>query len=272
MAEDNQSPENQSGVTLEQLKQLLGEFEQKMNDSLTSAIVKQKKAVDQRFTTLDESLGTAIKEQMTSVLSKVIPDSEVSGEKTPLTEDAAAKQQLSDEDPTAKLQAMIEQQNQQFEKRLSETEKQYENRIKAMQDAVDQERLNTAKSNARNAALDPIRDRLHNPELAWAYLESQGVTYNAEKGYGVPGQDEFQNPTFIPLSNRLSNLEKEAAYLFKPRPGNGTGTQPSQGSQGGTSNSSAYATDSKVQAADRFEAVKKSADPIADIVANATAS
>ena len=273
MADEN-TPETTT-VTLEQIKELIGglkteliqEIDTRTNKAVTGMGTKLAKSLE---TKQSESIGSLIEEQLTKVINQVTAKEKPQGSGDNDTN--SPQDPPAGDDPAGKLQAMIEQQNQQFEKRLSETQKQYEDRIKAMQDAVDEERLNTAKSNARNAALDPIRDRLHNPELAWAYLESQGVAYDTDKGYGVAGQDEFQNPTFTPLSDRLSNLEKEAAYLFKPRPGNGTGTQPSQGSQGGTPSNSSYAADSKVQPQDRFDAVRGSADPIADIVAKATAS
>ena len=136
-----------------------------------------------------------------------------------------------------------------------------------MQQAVEQERLNTAKSQARTAALDPIRDRLHNPDLAWAYLESKGVSYDPEKGgYGVAGKDEFQNPTFTPLSEQLSSLEKEAGYLFKPRPGTGTGTQPGTQQPASSGGSGIYADGGDPQT--RIDALKKSADPFVTLAEN----
>ena len=266
MADGTQDPTNaeqQTSVTLEQLQQVLGGFKDEISKMVTGAVQKSHKS-------LEGKLNDTVKAQLTSVLDEVIP-SEGDGQQQqvaqPQTTGEAEQQPQAGDDIAARLQAMLQAQTQQMEQKLSETTKQYEERIQAMQQAVEQERLNTAKAQARTAALDPIRDRLHNPDLAWAYLESKGVSYDPEKGgYGVAGKDEFQNPTFTPLSEQLSSLEKEAGYLFKPRPGTGTGTQPGTQQPASSGGSGIYADGGDAQA--RIDALKKSADPFAAIAEN----
>lgn len=251
--------QTQTGITLDQLQQVLNGFEEKISRMVTGAVQKSQKS-------LEGKLNETVKQQLTTVLDEVIPGSD-DGQTPEQSAGEQQQQQPASDDPIAKLQAMLQAQTQQMEQKLNETTQQYEQRIQAMQDAVEKERLNTAKTQARNQLLDPLRDRLHNPDLAWAYLESKGASYDPEKGYGIPGQDEFQNPTFTPLSEQMATLEKEAAYLFKPRPGNGTGTQPGQSPAASSSTGTGiYSNGNSEQA--RVDTVKKAPDPFAAIAQN----
>ena len=261
--QDPTNAEQQTSVTLEQLQQVLGGFKEEISKMVTGAVQKSHKS-------LEGKLNDTVKAQLTSVLDEVIApegDGQQQQIAQPPTTGEVEQQPQAGDDIAARLQAMLQAQTQQMEQKLSETTRQYEERIQAMQQAVEQERLNTAMSQARTAALDPIRDRLHNPDLAWAYLESKGVSYDPEKGgYGVTGKDEFENPTFTPLSEQLSSLEKEAGYLFKPRPGTGTGTQPGTQQPASSGGSGIYADGGDAQA--RIDALKKSADPFSAIAEN----
>ncbi len=260
--QDPTNAEQQTSVTLKQLQQVLGGFKDEISKMVTGAVQKSHKS-------LEGKLNDTVKAQLKTVLDEVIPP-EGDGQQQQIAQPPTTgevEQPPAGDDIAARLQAMLQAQTQQMEQKLSETTKQYEERIQAMQQAVEQERLNTAMSQARTAALDPIRDRLHNPDLAWAYLESKGVSYDPEKGgYGVAGKDEFQNPTFTPLSEQLLSLEKEAGYLFKPRPGTGTGTQPGTQQPPSPGGSGIYADGGDAQA--RIDTLKKSADPFAVIAEN----
>lgn len=263
MTDDTQNKETdqqQTGVTLEQLQQLLGGFKEEISKMVTGAVQKSHRS-------LEGKLSDTVQSQLTTVLDKVTQATATGGEGQEVTQESNDDDGVqSAEDPVTKFQAMLQAQAQQMEKRLSETEQQYEQRIKAMQDAVDQERLNTAMLTARNSVLDPLRDQLHNPDSFWSDIERQGITYDSEKGgYGIVGKDEFQNPTWTPLTEKLPDLQKSLAYQFKPRPGNGTGTQPGR-TNSTTTSSSAYSNQSKVPADTRFDVLKKSSDPLADIV------
>ncbi|MEM6432397.1 MAG: hypothetical protein AAF773_00850 [Cyanobacteria bacterium P01_D01_bin.115] len=263
--ENNQNPDQPQAVTLDQLKAMFAEFQDGVSQMVTGAVTKSHKA-------LEGKIGDAVKTQLTSVLDEVIPADEPAGtgnEGQPPAQASDTTPEPTSDDPAVRFQQMMQQQlaqqQAQIDAQMAQQQKEYEQRITAMQKAVDDERLNTAKSQARQKALDPIRDRVHNPELTWAYLESKGVTYDADKGgYGIVGQDEFQNPTFTPISQVVSGLDKEAAYLFTARPGSGTGAQPagSNGNGIGTPNNSAYSAESKVDANSRFNVLKESTDPL----------
>ena len=261
--QDPTNAEQQTSVTLEQLQQVLGGFKDEISKMVTGAVQKSHKS-------LEGKLNDTVKAQLTSVLDEVIP-SEGDGQQQqiaqpPTTGEAEQQPQASDE-ITARLQAMLQAQTQQMEQKLTETTQQYEKRIEAMQQAVEQERLNTAKLNARNSVLDPLRDQLHNPDSFWSDVERLGAAYDSEKGgYGIVGQDEFQNPTWTPLTEKLPDLQKSLAYQFKPRPGTGTGTQPGTQQPASSGGSGIYADGGDAQA--RIDALKKSADPFSAIAEN----
>ncbi|MEM9948578.1 MAG: hypothetical protein AAF810_21290 [Cyanobacteria bacterium P01_D01_bin.36] len=264
-----------TSVTLDQIKELIGglkteliqEIDTRTNKAVTGMGTKLAKSLE---TKQGESVGTLIEERLTKVLDGVLKESEGSGD----PEQQAGESESSSDDPTARFQAVLQQREQEMLQKIEEQEQETQKRIKAMQDAVEAERLNSAKLTARNKVLDPLRDQLHNPDSFWSDLERLGASYDQDRGvYGVSGKDEFDNPTFTPLSDSLEGYQKKLAYQFKPRPGSGTGTQPAKSSNGGgAAGNAAYSTESKTSSQERFDAIRKSADPIADIVAKATAA
>lgn len=262
------SPQEPAGSpTLEQIEALLSGFKAEITDMVTGMGQKQNKA---QIKAMQAEIGSAVKTELAAALDGIIPAGKSSTTEEAAVTEVPAEQINADDkqdqgtDLTGRFQRMLQQQSQAFEKRLQETQSEYKKRLAAMQEAVDQERLNTAKSRSRDRAIDPIRERLHNPDLLWAYLEQKGISYDSDKGsYGISADDEFGNPVFTPLSDILSSVESDAPYLFKPRPGSGLDSQPGghpQRPMGG----GIYA--SGVTEQDRVDTFKNAADPIAAIV------
>lgn len=265
MTDENQTTgqQTQNGITLEQLQQVLGGFKEEISRMVTGAVQKSQKS-------LEGKLNQTVKEQLATVLDEVIPgaDDDATPQQPPAGDVEAQEAPSGDDSITAKLQAMLQAQTQQMEQKLTETTQQYEQRIQAMQQAVDQERRNTAMQQARNQVLDPIRDQLHSPDSFWADIERMGATYDAEKGgYGVAGKDEFENPTWTPLSDKLPDFQKQLSYQFKPRPGAGTGTQPGQSPAGSPASGTGIYSNGHTEQ-DRVDAVKRAPDPFAAIAKN----
>lgn len=257
----SETPESKA-LTLDDLKSVLGEFKtglmEEVNKTVSGMGGRLKKSLEtEQQTQIEAALGKVL-ETVTKPAGEADPPG---SEETKATTGTIEKPSPSD-NPIENFQAMLQRQQQALDSKLAATEKQYQEKIAAMQKAVEDERLNTAKSQAQASILDPVRDRLHNPQSFWRDLEAMGVVYDAErKTYGLKGKDEFQNDTFTPLSQKMDDYLKadNLAYHVKARPGSGLNSQPNTSASPATNGNSAYSSDSKVDPATRFAELKRKA-------------
>lgn len=271
MTEENSNlevPKPQSeAVTLEQLQQVLGGFKDEISKMVTGMGVKMKKSITEEQ---QNQVNQLIEQGLSKALSPgQLLDAQSDTNKTePLSQplDGQAKQEPAD--AFSQLQELLATRDREYEQRLQAQQSDMDKRIQAMQKAVEEERLNTAKVQAQSSLLDPIRDRLHNPNSFWRDLEASGIFYDPERNtYGMSGKDEFDNPTFTPLESNLDGLLKseQYAYHLKPRPGSGLGSQPNGSVPQQQSSNTSYSANSSVDSSTRFNNLKTSANPIAEI-------
>jgi hypothetical protein len=255
---DNNTPETPQGLTIEDLKSALSEMRSGLKDELMG---ETNRAITGAFTKYRKSQETAetpdieniIEQKLRSVLDGVLQE----------PEQQQGQQPQQKEGEPVDIEALIKQ-------RVQEAVTPYQQAVEKARQEAEQERLNTAKATARNEYLQKLSGKVQNPKLFMTALESEkGLTYDADKKqWGIPGQDEFQNPTFTPLSQLELDtvLQSEDFSIFKPqRPGNGLGSAPN-----GTEPQPPQPGQNALPAdpVKRMASLKKSADPMADIVAN----
>lgn len=257
MADENQA------LTADDIKSLLGEalgtlrteLSEEINRTVTGATTKLKKSQD---TAMSEMIKTQLSTFVEGISNPTAPV-----DPTPTEGQPPAPSPVDSADPMAKFQAAMDAKLAEQQKLFQQQQQAMQKELQAARESAEKERLTTAMTKAEGDLFTALQGKVNNPIALLATLERQGqVSYSAEHGtYGFKGQDEFQNPTFTPLADKVPELLKnpDYAWVVPPRPGSGLGSAPSSGSdQQQGKGQGLYSPESQVSAPDRFDAMKRS--------------